>query len=85
MTETVTRREDIVVITSEVCDDISMWHSVASYQPNLDDDDQSWFWTAEWQAGEAQADSDKEAGRIISLTPEDIKNRIRSIHDTEHS
>lgn len=30
--------------------------------------DQAWFWTAEWQAGEAQADADIAAGRVTRQT-----------------
>lgn len=26
--------------------------------------DQAWFWTPEWQAGEAEADADIQAGRV---------------------
>jgi len=26
--------------------------------------EQSWFWTAEWQAGEREADADIDAGRV---------------------
>jgi antitoxin PrlF len=29
------------------------------------DSDQSWFWTPEWQAGERQADAEREAGRSV--------------------
>jgi hypothetical protein len=29
------------------------------------DDDQAWFWTEEWQAGERQVDEDIAAGRTI--------------------
>lgn len=28
------------------------------------DDDQSWYWTDEWQEGERQADAEIEAGRV---------------------
>ena len=49
---------------------------VTTPDPIIDDeDDQSWFWTEEWQAGEREADEDLAAGRIIPLTREDIRNR----------
>lgn len=59
---TVTAYEDIVAITSGVCDDISMWYSVASYQPETDD--QTWFWTSEWQAGEKEATTEIQKGQL---------------------
>jgi hypothetical protein len=30
------------------------------------DPDQAWFWTPEWQAGEAEADADLAAGRVTT-------------------
>ena len=44
-----------------------------------DPDDQSWFWTPSWQAGEAEADHDIAEGRVTDLTPEDIQTRIRAL------
>ena len=44
-----------------------------------DPDDQSWFWTPSWQAGEAEADRDIAEGRVTDLTPEDIQARIRAL------
>ena len=44
-------------------------------------DDQSWFWTPSWQAGEAEADRDIAEGRVSDLTPEDIQARIRALDD----
>ena len=29
---------------------------------------QAWFWSPEWQAGEREADADREAGRVESFT-----------------
>lgn len=46
-----------------------------------DPDDQSWFWTPSWQAGEAEADRDIAEGRVSDLTPEDIQARIRALDD----
>lgn len=28
---------------------------------------QAWFWSPEWQAGEREADADREAGRVVSF------------------
>ena len=44
-----------------------------------DPDDQSWFWTPSWQAGEAEADRDIAEGRVTDLTPEEIQARIRAL------
>ena len=80
MTETVTTHEDIVVITSEVCDDISMWHSVASY-PEPEIDDQSWFWTAEWQAEEEEATREIQEGQLSQefYNAEEIRDYLASL------
>ncbi len=43
------------------------------------EDDQAWFWTPSWQAGEAEADRDIAAGRVTDLSPEDIQARIREL------
>ncbi len=29
--------------------------------------DQEWFWTADWQAKEAEADADRNAGRVVTF------------------
>ena len=43
------------------------------------EDDQAWFWTPSWQAGEAEADRDIAEGRVTDLSPEDIQARIRAL------
>ena len=58
----ITSDEDVVAITSELCDDISMWYSIASYQQEADD--QTWFWTSEWQAGEKEATAEIQKGQL---------------------
>ncbi len=46
------------------------------------DDDQSWFWTAEWQAEEAEATQDIQRGRLTRLhTPEEITEHFESLQD----
>ena len=52
---------------------------------SIDPDDQSWFWTDSWQEGEAEAELDKAAGRVVHLTPEDIQERIRAAGDAGES
>jgi AbrB family looped-hinge helix DNA binding protein len=37
----------------------------------LIDATQAWFWSPEWQAGEREADADRDAGRIESFGSED--------------
>ena len=32
------------------------------------DSTQAWFWSPEWQAGEREADADRDAGRVESFT-----------------
>ncbi|HEX4518646.1 MAG TPA: AbrB/MazE/SpoVT family DNA-binding domain-containing protein [Gaiellaceae bacterium] len=36
----------------------------------LIDATQAWFWSPEWQAGEREADADREAGRVESFASE---------------
>jgi isochorismate hydrolase len=40
-----------------------------------DDNDQSWFWTDEWQAGEKEATADMKAGRYTEC------NSIEEVHE----
>ena len=42
-------------------------------------DDQAWFWTPSWQAGEAEADRDIAEGCVSDLSPEDVQTRIRAL------
>ena len=45
----------------------------------LIDATQAWFWTAEWQAGEREADADKAAGRIEGFeTGEQLIGALKS-------
>mgnify|MGYP000952899959 FL=1 len=41
--------------------------------------DQSWFWADEWQAGEKEADEDIKAGRVTSVAPNEVKFYLRSL------
>jgi AbrB family looped-hinge helix DNA binding protein len=36
------------------------------------DASQAWFWTPEWQKGEAEADADIAAGRVVRMTDEEF-------------
>ena len=65
---------DIITVTNR--SEIAGWTWRSSANPL---DDQSWFWTAEWQEGEKEADMDKKAGRIIHLSLEDIRNRMHEL------
>ena len=69
-------------------DDVKMdsgLHTATLLDGSTDPDDQSWFWTDSWQDGEAEAELDKAAGRIIHLTPEDIQERIRAASEAGES
>ena len=89
-----TTKQDFVEITSSLGIDnqLAQWFSLSTeptteeWSPQEDQeplDDQAWFWTAEWQAGEKEADEDIRAGRVYRLTAEDIQNRIRSLSVSE--
>ena len=36
-----------------------------------DNDDQSWYWSVEWQTGERQADHDIETGQVFTYESEE--------------
>ncbi|MGO9910082.1 MAG: AbrB/MazE/SpoVT family DNA-binding domain-containing protein [Acidimicrobiales bacterium] len=45
----------------------------------LIDATQAWFWTAEWQAGEREADADRSAGRVETFASGDeVVGALRS-------
>lgn len=44
----------------------------------LDDDDQSWFWTPEWQEAEKEADEDIAAGRVHTF--DTVDDAISFLH-----
>lgn len=45
----------------------------------LIDATQAWFWTAEWQAGEREADGDRAAGRVENVASGDeLLDALRS-------
>jgi hypothetical protein len=44
-------------------------------------DDQTWFWTPEWQAGEREADADVAAGRVEHF--EDGEAFVASLRDED--
>jgi len=41
--------------------------------------DQSWYWTPEWQAAEKEADEDISAGRISRF--KNVNNAIKFLHE----
>ncbi|OAT87036.1 hypothetical protein [Desulfotomaculum copahuensis] len=45
-------------------------------------DDQSWFWTPEWQAAEKEADDDIAAGRVYRY--DNVDDLIRSVRDRKN-
>ena len=44
----------------------------------FDDDDQSWYWTPEWQAAEKEADEDIAAGLVHTFN--NVEDAIRFLH-----
>ena len=75
--------ESSFAITTRSYDTDNVWPRFAVHSTGPDD--QAWYWTAEWQAGEALADRDREAGRIIHLTLGDIQKRIDGLHNAGES
>jgi hypothetical protein len=43
------------------------------------DEDQSWYWTPEWQAAEKEADKDITAGRVHQY--DNVDDLIKSLHE----
>ena len=52
--------ENIVAISQSLGQDSEPWRNIASYST----DDQAWFWTPEWQAGEKEASEEIQQGRL---------------------
>ena len=55
----------------------------APQESAIDPDDQSWFWTPQWQAGEAEADAEIARGElpIEWKSAEDIQRFFDSLHE----
>ena len=45
---------------------------------NVRPDDQSWFWTEEWQAMEQEADLDIAAGRVVASSVDEFLDLLGS-------
>lgn len=55
----------------------------------LIDATQAWFWTAEWQAGERDADADRAAGRVSDFDADEnlidaLRKRSRPLGDQKN-
>ena len=59
---TTTTQEDIVTIGQSIGDYSEPWHSISSHSTSPDD--QAWFWTTEWQAGEREATLEIQQGQL---------------------
>lgn len=59
---TTTTLENIVAITRSVDQDSASWLNIAAHSTSPDD--QSWFWTPEWQTGEREATLDIGRGEL---------------------
>ncbi|OLN25785.1 AbrB/MazE/SpoVT family DNA-binding domain-containing protein [Desulfosporosinus metallidurans] len=45
--------------------------------------DEEWFWSAEWQAGEREAEEDIKAGRVSPMF-DNAEDAIKYLHSVEH-
>jgi hypothetical protein len=74
---TTTTLEDIVAITQSVGADSEPWQSIASHST----DDQAWFWTPEWQAGEDAASLEIQQGRLSKklFSAEEIRQHLDTL------
>ena len=72
-----TTLEDFVAIAQSVGEDSAPWHNISSHST----DDQAWFWTPEWQAGEKQATLEIEQGHLSRrlLSAEEIKQHLDTL------
>jgi hypothetical protein len=49
--------------------------------PGIHPDDQAYYWTEEWQAGEREAEADIKAGRVRTFT--NVEDGVRWLRDPE--
>ncbi len=67
----------LVAISQSLGQDSKPWHNFASHST----DDQAWFWTPEWQAGEKEASAEIEQGRLSRklLNAQDIRQHLDTL------
>lgn len=51
-------------LIDQIDDPIDLETAYAAVKSIVEHDDQSWYWTEEWQEGEREADADKAARRV---------------------
>lgn len=57
-------KEEFYRLIDQIDDPIDLETAYAAVKSIVEHDDQSWYWTEEWQEGEREADADKAAGRV---------------------
>lgn len=57
-------KEDLHRLVEQITDPIELETAYRAIDSIIKHDDQSWYWQQQWQLGEAEADNDKEEGRI---------------------
>lgn len=57
-------KEEFYRLIDQIDDPIDLETAYAAVKSIMEHDDQSWYWTEEWQEGEREADADKVAGRV---------------------
>ena len=75
---TTTTQENSVAITQSLEADSKPWQNIASHSTA---DDQAWFWTSEWQAGEDEASLDIQQGQLSRKlgSAEDIRQHLDTL------
>ena len=76
---TTTTLEDMVGISQSIDQDSVSWLSIAAHSTSPDD--QWWFWTSEWQAGEAEATLEIQRGELSEKLygADDIKKYLDTL------
>ena len=69
--------ENLVAISQSLGQDSEPWLNIAACST----DDQAWFWTPEWQAGEEEASAEIQQGQLSKslLSAQDIRQHLDTL------
>jgi hypothetical protein len=78
------RKEAIATRAAVRQEEIETRAAVAHLTKTVEASSQAWFWTPEWQAGEDEADSDIDAGRVVTAGSLEDLNSLLDDAAQEH-
>lgn len=77
-------KEEFYRLIDRIDDPVDLETAYAAVKSIVEHDDQAWYWTERWQAGEREADADKAAGRV-SRAYDSAEDMLRDLlSDKEH-